>query len=100
MTGKSQSEIRISYIESSKAELARIMSQINGLDETEKEVLAEKEEIASQLTTLVEQRTNIEELINSELQPKAEQFRNTIQGYRTYLQIHNELQVIAHFANS
>lgn len=98
--GKIPVRNRISYIESSKAELARIMSQMNGLDETEKEVLAEKEEIASQLNTLVEQRTNIEELINSELQPKAEQFRNTIQGYRTYLQIHNELQVIARFANS
>lgn len=89
-----------SYIKSARAELHRITSQMNGLVETEKELLAEKEDIAAQLKQLETQRDDIEKIIQEELQPQADSLKKMHDDYRVYIQIQHELSVIADFAAS
>lgn len=89
-----------SYIKSAQAELHRITSQMNGLVETEKELLAEKEDIAAQLKQLETQRDDIEKIIQEELQPQANSLKKMHDDYRVYIQIQHELSVIADFATS
>ena len=89
-----------SYIKSAQAELHRITSQMNGLVEIEKELLAEKEDIATQLKQLETQRDNIEKIIQDELQPQADSLKKMHDDYRVYIQIQHELSVIADFAIS
>lgn len=89
-----------SYIKSAQAELHRITSQMNGLVETEKELLAEKEDIAAQLKQLETQRDDIEKIIQEELQPQADSLKKMHDDYRVYIQIQHELSVIADFATS
>ena len=89
-----------SYIKSAQAELHRITSQMNGLVETEKELIAEKENIAAQLKQLETQRDDIEKIIQEELQPQADSLKKMHDDYRVYIQIQHELSVIADFAAS
>lgn len=89
-----------SYIKSAQAELHRITSQMNGLVETEKELVTEKEEIEVQLVELEKQRDDIEKMIQEELQPKADSLKKMHDDYRIYIQIQHELNVIAEFASS
>lgn len=73
---------------------------MNGLVETEKELLAEKEDIAAQLKQLETQRDDIEKIIQEELQPQADSLKKMHDDYRVYIQIQHELSVIADFATS
>ena len=73
---------------------------MNGLVETEKELLAEKEDIATQLKQLETQRDDIEKIIQEELQPQADSLKKMHDDYRVYIQIQHELSVIADFAAS
>mgnify|MGYP000756380524 FL=1 len=76
------------------------MLQMNGLEEAEKDLEDEKKEIDDNLQTLQEQRDIIEAMIEKELQPKADALKQSLNGYRTYIQIKQELQVIDDFASS
>lgn len=89
-----------SYIDSAQAELSRIMVQMNGLEETENELITEKAEIDGELNNLQEKREQIEHTIQKELQPKAEELRQSLNNYRAYIQIQQELKVIDSFASS
>lgn len=98
--GKLQPRSKQSYIDSAQAELDRITLQINGLSETEQDLQKEKSEIDTALAELQAKRDNIEVMIEKELQPKAESLRQSLNGYRAYIQIKQELQVIDDFASS
>lgn len=89
-----------SYIESAQAELRRITSQMNGLVETEKDLVVEKEDIAKQLAELEKHRTDIEKIIQEDLQPKADALKKMHDDYRVYIQIQHELCVIEEFTTS
>lgn len=98
--GKLQPRSKQSYIDSAQAELNRITLQMNGLAETEQDLLKEKEEIDASLAELQAKRDSIEVMIEKELQPKAESLRQSLNGYRAYIQIKQELQVIDDLASS
>lgn len=89
-----------SYIESAQAELSRIMIQMEGLEETENDLKTEKAEIIESLKNYQEKREIIENTIQKELQPKADELRQALNNYRTYIQIQQELKVIEGFASS
>ena len=88
------------YIDSAQAELSRIMIQMEGLEATESDLNAEKAEIDESLMSLQEKREQIEHTIHKELQPKADELRQALNNYRTYIQIQQELKVIEGFASS
>ena len=98
--GKLQPRSKQSYIDSAKAELDRITQQMNGLSETEQDILKEKAEISAKLKELQEKKDSIEAMIEKELQPQADALRESLNGYRAYIQIKQELQVIDDFATS
>jgi hypothetical protein len=98
--GKLQPRSKQSYIDSAQAELNRITMQINGLSETEQDLFKEKEDIDATLAELQANRNGIEVMIEKKLQPKAESLRQSLNGYRAYIQIKQELQVIDDFASS
>ncbi len=89
-----------SYIDSAQAELDRITLQMDGLAETEKDLEAEKAEIEASLKELQAKRDSIEAMIENELQPKADALRESLNGYRAFIQIKQELSVIDDFASS
>ncbi len=91
---------RKSYIEASRAELARIVSQLNGLGETEVEVQKEKASIQDELATLKAKKSDVEMLISEHLRPKADELAQLLNYYRAYIQIKNEVAVIDDFSDS
>lgn len=98
--GQLPEKSRKNYIESAQAELDRIMLQMNGLEETENDLTEEKNEIDNTLKDLQKKRNQIEHTIQKELQPKTDELRQSLNNYRAYIQIQQELQVIESFAST
>ena len=73
---------------------------MNGLAETEQDIAKEKAEIETSLKDLREQRDKVETMIEQDLRPKADSLRESLNGYRAYIQLKQELQVIDDFASS
>ena len=88
-----------SYIDAARAELTRIITQMNALTEVEQEMTAEKQSVTFEITQLKGKITQIEERIKAELQPKISALQEMIAKYRAYLQIKKELDVIKTFAS-
>ena len=89
-----------SYIKSAQAEHSRILAQLHGLEETERDVTAELAQIAAALTELEKEKSAIDNLIAEELRPKIESLKNTLIRYREYIQLNNEMHVISAYADT
>lgn len=98
--GKLPARDQKSYIDSAKAELNRITGQLDGLSQTEQDVLSEQEEISVQLKKLTTEQERIQKLIDEKLQPKADSFQQSLNAYRAYIQTKKELEVVGQFASS
>ena len=85
---------RKSYIEASKAELNRIITQLQGLSESEKDVVSSLNEVRGKINHLESQRSGIEKLIETELTPQSNKLREGIQQYRSYIQLQQESTVL------
>ncbi len=98
--GKIENHNHQSYIEAAGAELSRIISQMDGLSETEADVQREQSEIEAELATLRAKRTDIETMITDQLRPHADSLQKALIGYRSYVNLQHELSIIASFADS
>ena len=87
-----------SYVDASKAELTRIIAQMEGLDTAEKNVKKEKEAIEASLKQLREQRESIERLIKDELKPKSAELEASINTLKAYIRLSEEMRVVAAYA--
>ncbi len=96
--GKITPRAKKSYIEASRGELSRIVSQMDGLVASEKDVQVEKAAVEEKLRELKEQRADIEKLIQQELKPQASEIEKTIEAYRGYIQLSNEVALIVRYA--
>lgn len=96
--GKITPRAKKSYIEASRGELYRIVSQMDGLAASEKDVQVEKAAVEEKLRGLKEQRADIEKLIQQELKPQASEIEKTIEEYRGYIQLSNEVDLIVRYA--
>lgn len=85
---------RESYIEASRAELTRIIIQLQGLIETEYDITATLEEVQGKIRSIEGRRSEIEKWIEAELTPQADKLREAIHQYRSYIQIHQEYSVL------
>lgn len=90
---------RISYIASSKVEMERMMAQLAGLSETEKDVEDRKAEIRKELEELKRQRDALESKIKKELRPQETDQTNTVNAYKAYLRITSEIALIETYAD-
>lgn len=88
-----------SYVEASRGELARIMSQFDGLSEAERDVLRERKAIEVEIANLTSKKVDVEALINNELKPKSLEFTQMLTDYRAVIRLRNEMDVIERFAS-
>lgn len=89
-----------SCIEAAHIELQKIISQMKDLDDAEKDIISEKlilEEINNELTI---ERSRIELLINSELQPRVDSLRKSLYEYKRSIEINNESSIIQCFESN
>ena len=91
---------RASYIESSKFEMERTIAQLEGLEQTIKDVENRKDEINSELDILKQKRNDLETIVNDELRPQEYEQNNTIEAYKTYLRIESEISIIESYAST
>lgn len=96
--GKIAPRAKQSYIEASRGELSRIVSQMDGLAASEKDVRTEKAAIEEKLKELKKQRADIENLIQQELKPQASKIEKSMEAYRCYIQLSNEVDLIVRYA--
>lgn len=96
--GKITPRAKKSYIEASRGELSRIVSQMDGLAASEKDVQVEKAAVEEKLRELKEQRADIEKIIQQELKPQASEIEKSIEAYRGYIQLSNEVDLIVRYA--
>ena len=92
--GNIQPAERKSYIEASRAELNRIITQLQGLSESEKDVVSSLNEVRGKIDYLENQRSDIDKLIETELTPQSNKLREGIQQYRSYVQLQQESTVL------
>lgn len=97
--GKMPTQKTESYVEAARSELSRIVTQYNDLTDAEKDIKQQIQELQVEIALLAEQKGNIEELIAGELKPQAKSLAETIDTYRVYIQLNNELEVIHRLAD-
>jgi hypothetical protein len=97
--GKMPTQKTESYVVAARSELSRIVAQYNDLADAEKDIKQQIQELQVEIALLAEQKGNIEELIAGELKPQAKSLAETIDAYRVYIQLNNELEVIHRLAD-
>lgn len=83
-----------SYTDAASAELGRIVAQLGGLNESEQDLVQRRSILEQEIASLTAEKSNVEALVNSELKPKAKELTESINGYRAYIQLQNELDII------
>lgn len=85
---------RKSYLEASRSELARIISQLQGLIESESDIISELNDVRCKLEKLENRHSEIELLVEEELTPHVNELKAAIAKYRIYIQLQNEIEVL------
>ena len=78
--------------------MERTMTELAGLQETEKDVDDQKKEVQEDLRKLKEQRNALESRIKKELRPQESQQINILNPYKSYLRIETEMSLIDSYA--
>lgn len=87
-------ENETTYIEASKAELSRILMQLDGLTASEKDIQSEINDAKAKIEYFEGQREAINLTIDSELVPRTDALKTTIENYQEAIELQNELNVI------
>lgn len=86
-----------SFIEAAQVELQKIIFQMKDLDDAEKDIVSEKLILEERSNELTMERSKIELLINSELQPRVDALRKSLYEYKRSIEINNESSIIQRF---
>lgn len=92
--GKMPKRQRESFTDAARSEFSRIVAQYNDLDDAENDVKKQIIELEADIAALTAKKENIEALIAEEMKPRAKSLADTIEEYREYIQLSNELNVI------
>jgi hypothetical protein len=87
------------YIETSRAELTRIITQYDGLSQAELDVAERKNNTERELAQLEGEKTDIDALINERLKPKERELSDMLSDYQTVTRLQGELDFIQRFAD-
>ena len=93
--GEIQVECETSYIEASHAELHKIQLQSRDLEISEGELITERKEIETRITSLNAERETVEDLLNNELKPKAVSLKQILAEYRKAMEVQDEYSFIS-----
>ena len=89
-----------SYIEASHAELHKIQLQSRDLEISEVELVTERKEIETRLTSLNAEKEAVEDFLNNELKPKAATLKKTLAEYRKAMEVQDEFAFISNLETS
>ncbi|WP_042395742.1 AAA family ATPase [Clostridium saudiense] len=87
-------------IEAAHIELQKIILQMKDLDDAEKDIISEKLILEERNKELIIERSKIELLINSELQPRVDSLRKSLYEYKRSIEINNESSIIQRFESN
>lgn len=88
------------YVESAKAELARIRLQLEDLQVTEADANSEIAILEGQLKELNVRNNSITQLINQRLRPKAQELKAMVAEYKRILHLRQELASISYMSTT
>lgn len=91
---------RESYMEASRNELSRIMTQAKGLSENTEEIQEQIVSIKNQLESLYAEKDATKKTIDTTLSPQATRLRTDIATYRRYLQLQQEYDVVCEISSN
>ncbi len=91
---------RESYLDASRNELSRIMTQAKGLSENTEEIQEQIVSIKNQLESLYAEKDAIKKTIDTTLSPQATRLRTDIGSYRRYLQLQQEYDVVCEISSN
>ena len=93
-----EEESRTSYVDSAKAELARIKLLLEDLERTEAETSREIKILEERLKQLNTRNSKITRLLNKKLRPHATELREAVAEYKRIFQIRQALQSISYMS--
>jgi DNA repair exonuclease SbcCD ATPase subunit len=82
------------YIEGSRAELGRIVSELSGLQETEQDEIQRHAALAAELRQLEKERAEIDALVSERLQPREYELNSALKDFRAVSALQAELELI------
>ena len=83
-----------SIIVSSAAELHKIKQNLNELDYAQESIDNQEENLIATINSLEEKRSNIDNLISEQLQPRLANFQNKLETHLKYIRLSDELALI------
>lgn len=83
-----------SYLEVSKAELTRIIRNLNDLGASKKKIQNEKVSLNNELNDLSQERQQINTLIHKNLIPQKKEIKQKLIDYQRAIELQNELNII------
>ena len=83
-----------SYIETANFELKRILSLLDGIEKTSKEIENDKLVLERELSSLTDQKKNIDNYIQQALKPRQQSVQRMLENYKSIVQLQNELNVL------
>ena len=89
-----------SYIEASHAELHKIQLQSRDLEISEVELVTERKEIETKLSSLNAEKETVEDFLNNELKPKAAILKKSLAEYRKAMEVQDEYAFISSLETS
>lgn len=93
-----EEESKASYVDSARAELARIKLQLEDLEKTESDTAREIRAIEDKLRELNAQNSKITRLLNQKLRPHATELREAVTEYTRILQLRQTIQSISYMS--
>ncbi len=89
-----------SFVEASHAEMHRIQLQLGDLVKAERDIIAERSTLEIKISSLNQEKSDVEALLNEELKPRVVNLKQSLEEYRKAIEIQNEATVIHGFETS
>jgi len=93
-----EEDVRTSYVDSAKAELARIRLQLEDLEKTEADTAREITALEEKLTELNKRNNRITQLLNQKLRPHVAELRSAVAEYKRIQELRKKLESISYMS--
>ena len=93
-----EEDVRTSYVDSAKAELARIRLQLEDLEKTEVDTSREITILEERLKELNDQNSRITQLLNRKLRPHVAELRAAVAEYKRIQELRKKLESISYMS--
>lgn len=93
-----EEDIRTSYVDSAKAELARIRLQLGDLEKTEADTAREISVLEEKLKELNTRNSRITQLLNQRLRPHVAELRAAVNEYKRIQELRKKLESISYMS--